>query len=177
MVPRDLSCGDLKNGTGESMNRRQKGFSLIELLIVVAIILIIASIAIPSLTKSRMQANEAAAVVTLGTLNSTAVMYSTTYGSFPHALSDMGPSGGSTNSTSAAADLVDSTLASGVKGGYKFTFTPTAADTVGHVLGYSITATPVVPGTTGQRAFFTDQGGTIRASPSGTADSSSPPIG
>jgi type IV pilus assembly protein PilA len=159
------------------MNRRQKGFSLIELLIVVAIILIIASIAIPSLTHQRMQANEAAAVVTLQTLNSSVVMYSTTYGTFPHAISDLGPSGGSTNSTSAAADLVDSTLAAGVKSGYKFTFTPTASDPAGHVLGYAITAIPVIPGTTGQRAFFTDQGGTIRVSPSGTADSSSPPIG
>jgi type IV pilus assembly protein PilA len=158
------------------MNRRQKGFSLIELLIVVAIILIIAAIAIPSLSHSRMQANEAAAVVTLQTLNSTVVMYSTTYGTFPHAISDLGPSGGSTNSSSASADLVDSALASGVKSGYKFTFTAAVTDPAGHVLSYGISATPLVPGTTGQRSFFTDQSGTVRASQSGAADSSSPPI-
>ena len=71
------------------MNARhenQKGFSLIELLIVVTIILIIAAIAIPNLMRSRMQANEAAAVETLRTLVTSVVMYSTTYGGYPHAI-------------------------------------------------------------------------------------------
>jgi type IV pilus assembly protein PilA len=158
------------------MNRRQKGFSLIELLIVVTIILIISAIAIPSLMHSRMQANEAAAVVTLQTLNSSAIMYSNSYGGFPHSLSNLGPSGGGPASSSAAADLIDSALATGVRSGYKFTFTVVAADPAGNVNGYSITAVPVTPGSTGQKAYYTDQSGVVRVSNNGSADSSSPPI-
>jgi prepilin-type N-terminal cleavage/methylation domain-containing protein len=162
------------------MNARpenEKGFSLIELLIVVTIILIIAAIAIPNLMKSKIQANEAAAVETLKTLDTSVVMYSNTYGGFPHALSDMGPAGGAANATSAAADLIDVVLASGVKAGYKFTYTVGTSDPAGNVLTYSVTAIPVIVGTTGQRSFYTDQSGVVRATTSGVADASSTPIG
>jgi type IV pilus assembly protein PilA len=159
------------------MNRHQNGFSLIELLIVVTIILIIAAIAIPNLMHSKAQANEAAAVETLHTLTSAAVMYSTTYSGFPHAISNLGPNTGATNASSAAADLVDSVLATGVKSGYRFTYTVGVADPGGNVLSYTITASPVVPGNTGLRYFYTDQSGIIRASATGSADSSSTPIG
>ena len=161
------------NAHGEN----RKGFSLIELLIVVTIILIIAAIAIPNLVKSKIQANEAAAVVTLKTLTDSTVMYSNSYGGFPHSLAEMGPSGGTTNASSASADLIDVVLASGIKAGYKFTYTVGATDPAGNVLTYSVTATPVTLGVTGQRSFYTDQGGTIRATNSGTADASSTPIG
>jgi type IV pilus assembly protein PilA len=158
------------------MNRRQNGFSLIELLIVVTIILIIAAIAIPNLMRSKISANEAASVEALRTLNSSTVMYSMTYGGFPHALSDLGPSNSSSPS-STAADLIDSVLASGIKSGYRFTYAAGAVDPSGNVLGYTIAASPVTPGQTGQRYFFTDQSGTIRANPTGVADSSSTPLG
>ncbi len=157
--------------------RNQKGFSLIELLIVVTIILIIAAIAIPNLMKSKIQANEAAAVEALKALDSSVIMYSNTYGGFPHSLADMGPSSGSTNATSAAADLIDVVLASGTKSGYKFTYTVGSTESAGNVQTYSVTATPVTLGATGQRSFYTDQSGTIRATTSGTADASSTPIG
>jgi len=156
--------------------KNQKGFSLIELLIVVAIILIIAAIAIPNLMRSKIQANEAAAVETLKTLDTSVVMYSTTYGGFPHALADMGPSSGAAT-TSAAADLIDSVLATGVKSGFKYAYAVVSTDPAGNVLSYSITATPITLGVTGQRSFYTDQSGTIRSTTSGNADSTSTPIG
>src|SRR5436309_800932 len=99
--------------------KRNQGFSLIELLMVVAIMLIIAALAIPNFLKSKMRSNEASAVATLRTLNTAAVSYSTSYGYFPSSLSDLGPS---TAPTSTAADLIDSAIMSGSKSGYLFTF-------------------------------------------------------
>src|SRR6201985_1730991 len=97
----------------------QKGFSLLELLIVVAIILIIAAIAIPNLLRSRMAANEASAVGSIRSVNTAAVTYSSTYPSvgYPASLAVLSPA---TAATSATADLIDSVLAGGTKSGYKF---------------------------------------------------------
>jgi hypothetical protein len=67
-------------------------------------------------------------------------------------------------------------MASGVKSGYKFTYVPGTTDTAGNVQAYTITAMPLVPGSTGQRSFFTDQSGTIRNTSSGTADAASAPL-
>ena len=157
------------------MRNRQKGFSLIELLIVVAIILIIAAIAIPNLLRAKMAANEASAVGSLRTINTSCVEYSTTYGTgFPRTLASLGTSGAA---TSASADLIDSVLASGTKSGYAFTYAPGTADAAGNTNTYTITAVPVAPGTSGQRDFFTDQSGVIRANAAGAADANSTPIG
>ena len=154
------------------MKKNQKGFSLIELLIVVAIILIIAAIAIPNLLRSRMAANEASAVGSLRTLNTAAVTYSSTYpaNGYPATLAALGTTAGA---TSASADLIDSVLASGTKSGYGFTFT---GDGNLPSNGYSIVGDPVNRGTSGQRGFYTDQSGVIRYNPTATASSSDAPL-
>jgi type IV pilus assembly protein PilA len=159
-----------------SRQKHQKGFSLIELLIVVAIILIIAAIAIPNLLRSKMAANEASAVATLRTYNTAIVSYSTTYGTDPG--TDMSQLGPATTPSSTAADLVDNLLGSATpsKSGYTFTYKAGAVSS-GVISQYSITAQPQ-SSSTGQRYFFTDQSGVIRQTTNGTAaTASSTPIG
>jgi type IV pilus assembly protein PilA len=150
------------------MRNKQRGFSLIELLIVVAIILIIAAIAIPNLLRSKMAANEASAVGSMRTMNTSSVAFSTTYGNYPTKLSDLGPSSAP---SSTAADLIDSALVTGSKSGYTFTFSAASP-----YQAYSIQAGPTTPGVTGQRYFFTDQSGVIRFNLSATAASTDSPI-
>jgi type IV pilus assembly protein PilA len=148
------------------MRTRQKGFSLIELLIVVAIILIIAAIAIPNLLRSRMAANEASAVGSIRTINTAAVTYSSTYpqDGFPGTLTALGAAASPCVATSSGACLLDQVLAAGTKSGYTFVWT---GDGNTPSVGYSITGTPVTVGTTGQRMFCSDQSGVIRFDPSG----------
>jgi prepilin-type N-terminal cleavage/methylation domain-containing protein len=157
--------------------RNQQGFSLIELLIVVAIILIIAAIAIPNLLRSKMAANEASAVASLRTYNTAIVAYQTTYNTDPTTdFAQLGPITSGSPSAS-AADLVDSLLGKtnpAKKSGYSFTYTPVSATPVTQ---YSILAVPS-SASTGQRLFFTDQSGVIRQTTDGsTPTNTSTPIG
>jgi type IV pilus assembly protein PilA len=157
------------------MTRRknQGGFSLLELLLVVAVILIISAIAIPNLLRSRMTANEAAAVGTLRAVNASCVAYSSNWGiGYPVSLLNLGPA---KPATAAAADLVDSTVAGGTKSGYTLTYISSALNN-GKIWTYTIKANPVVPGQTGGRYLFTDQSGVIRYNSGGPATVSSPPI-
>jgi len=150
------------------------GFSLIELLIVVAIILIIAAIAIPNLLRSKIAANEASAVGSLRAINTACVSYSGSWGiGFPVNLSNLGPGAPATSTT---ADLIDSVIAAGTKSGYTLTYV-SGAPVNGKVSSYTLTASPVVPGKTGSRYFFTDQSGVIRYGLTGAATVASSPLG
>jgi type II secretory pathway pseudopilin PulG len=153
--------------------KRQRGFSIVEVVVIVAILLVVAAIAIPNLLHSSLSENESSAVTSLRTLNSACASYSMLYGGYPRSLSNLGPGNPASSGT---ADLIDSVLASGKKSGYVFAYAAGAAGVGGNVLSYSISANPTTPGTTGRRRFFTDQSGVIRANTAGPADAGSTPI-
>ena len=156
------------------MKNKQRGFSLIELLIVVAIILIIAAIAIPNLLRARISANEASAVASLRTMNTACITYNSTYGQYPASLTNLGPVASGATPTSNSADLLDSILgASGTpqKSGYKFTYALGSGNQT-----YSVNANPVVQNQTGIRGFFTDQSGVIRMNSTGAATNTDAPL-
>lgn len=142
------------NRTVKRMSRRQAGFSLIELLIVIAIILIILAIALPRLGRARMYAQEMAAMKTITTIHTAQAQYFSQYGKFAGTLTELGPPA-SGAAGPAAADLIPGSLATTSEGsGYKYilAITPT---------GYSLNANPIAFGTTGGRTFFSDQSLTI----------------
>ena len=134
--------------------RKRRGFSLIELLIVIAIILIIITIAVPNLTRARMHAQVTAAIGAIKTIHTAQVQYYSTYGRYATSLAELGPPASGSASAS-AADIISNDLAQGKKQGYLFNMTGSGG-------GYVLNAQPETFGTSGDRTFYSDQTMVVR---------------
>ena len=140
---------------------RQFGFTLMELMIVIAMILIIAAIAIPSIVDSKMSANEASAVGSVRAINTAEVSYQAAYGGYADSLANLGGTEPCTRSATTAC-LLDQSLAGGVKSGYHFVATggnPSGGENTSYVVG----AAPEVFDRTGKRQFCSTEKNVIRA--------------
>lgn len=153
---------------------RAAGFSLIELMIVVAVIVIIAALAIPNMLHARLAANESAAVAALRTIASEEVNYDSSWSSgYSTTLAQLGPPLPGNNPSSANADMIDSILASGIRGGYQFIYVPLISPGLGTPTGYTVNANPISPGITGEWYFYLDQSNVIRQSYGSPANATS----
>jgi type IV pilus assembly protein PilA len=157
--------------------RNASGFSLIELMIVIAIILIIAALAIPNLLRARMSANESAAVAALRTVATQEVNYNSAWSSgYSPTLAALGPPAPGVAASPTTSDLVDQVLASGIRGGYQFLYTPLVPTGSTSPTGFTVSAGPISPGITGEWYFFVDQSNTIRQSYNTPATAASPTL-
>lgn len=162
------------------MRRKEGGFSLIELLIVVAIVLIVAAVAVPNLMRSRMSANEASAVASMRTVLTSEIVYSSTYTvGFSANLPSLSDGGAAANCippalpSANAACLLDSNVASGTKDGYVFTYVPTASGSTNNA--FKLNADPANSGA-GQRHFYTDESDVLRVNIAAAASPSDPAL-
>jgi type IV pilus assembly protein PilA len=157
--------------------RQSRGFSLIELLIVIAVILTIAAIAIPRLLRSRMMANETSAVASLRTLCTVEVSYESTYQvGYAPSFAALGPPPVGVAPSAGSAGLIDAVLVGGIKSGYQFTYNPVDSNGDGKVDTFTITAAPLTPGQTGDHYYFVDQSNVIRFNTGAPATLASTPI-
>jgi prepilin-type N-terminal cleavage/methylation domain-containing protein len=143
----------------------QHGFSLIELLIVVAIILIIAAIAIPNLVRARLAANESNAVSSIRSIGTAEIAYNATYNVGYATLTQLGGAGSGCAASATSACLLDNVITSGTKSGYNMDAKPGGTGNTTFVS----TATPIVVGITGQRTFCSNQSGPIHFDAAGGA--------
>ena len=161
-------CGNrIRKGSGSSGSLPSHspqdgaaGFSLIELMIVVAVIGIISILAVPNFMRSRLFANETSAIASLRVIVTSEITYASTVGN---------GSFGSTDEL-VAQGLIDAALGSGSKDGYNLTLTPDGSS------GFTAIAVPITVGSSGQRGFFADQTGVIRYSEDGSAPTAASPV-
>jgi type IV pilus assembly protein PilA len=151
------------------------GFTLMELLIVIAIILILMLMAIPTIGNLTRTANETSAIQSLRAIMQAQLQYSTTYPAtgFATSLTALGGDPKSGPPTPAQAQMLQGDLSTGIKSGYIFTISNvTKVNLNGNdrVTGYQVTAVPLTVGKTGNRGFCSDEFGTIKADPAGSTN-------
>jgi prepilin-type N-terminal cleavage/methylation domain-containing protein len=159
--------------------RKQRGFSLIELLVVVAIILVSAAVAIPNLLRTKIAANESSAVASLRTIATAAeATYASNWGTgYARTLNNLGGPAPCTVATGTNACLIDPLLSTGpnVKSGYSFAAIGNSPAS-GVNTGFEANATPTAVDISGKRAFCLDQTGVLRANITGVAIGTAPGI-
>lgn len=148
------------------------GFTLVELLIVMSIILILITLAIPGFEHVHIKADETSAIASVRMLNSMESEYNSNYPSHGYAcsLASLGGKQGSGTPTAEAAQLIPEDLGSGAKSGYNFVISNCSKNTVNNVdqyNSYQVTATPISVGKSGNRGFCSDETGQIRFDPKG----------
>lgn len=153
----------------------QTGFTLMELMIVVALILIIAAIAIPSLVNAKINANEASAVASIRAIGQAEVQYEAAYGGFADSLANLGGAEPCKKSA-ATACLLDQSLAGGVKSGYNFAAVGGAASAGGGNSTFVAGAAPVEFDHSGRRLFCATEKNVIRVD-GNSAEATAPPDG
>lgn len=157
---------------------RGKGMALAGLILGYTGLALAVVIIIPNLLRERITSGQAPAVGSLRTINTAAITYASTYEKqgYPPSLAALRPPPRGKEPSADAAGLIDEVLASGTKRGYTFVYVPGEKDSGGHVVKYSIYASPVIPGTTGSNYYFTDESGVIRQTTDKQASASDSPL-